>query len=309
MLLTAEARGVYAIAPTPFLPDGALDQASITRMAEFYAAAGVDGLTVLGILGEADKLLPEEAISVVKGAVAGLGNRPTVVGVSSSGLQSMRRLAHEAMDIGAAGIMFTPPPGARTDEQIAGYVRQAVETVGSDIPFVLQDHPTVTGVVMSPQLIRRIVQETPSCVMLKHEDWTGLEKLSLLRRWQKAGEMRELSILCGNGGLFLDREMTRGADGAMTGYAFPEMLIDVVEYYRAGNRESAQNLYDAHLPLLRYEQQPGVGLAVRKYILARRGAIAHGTLRTPGHSLSSETVADTDFLLGRLSRHDRRAAI
>ncbi|MGX8013605.1 dihydrodipicolinate synthase family protein [Mesorhizobium sp. ORM8.1] len=309
MLLTTEAKGVYAIAPTPFLPDGALDEASISRMAEFYAAAGVDGLTVLGILGEADKLLPEEAISVIKGAIAGLGNRPTIVGVSSLGLLAMRRLAHEAMDAGAAGIMFTPPPSARTDEQIAGYVRQAVEAVGSDIPFVLQDHPTATGVVMSPQLIRRIVQETSSCVMLKHEDWPGLEKLSALRRWQKAGEMRELAILCGNGGLFLDREMTRGADGAMTGYAFPEMLIDVVEHYRAENREAAQDLYDAHLPLLRYEQQPWIGLAVRKHILARRGAIGHSSLRTPGPLLSSETVADVNFLLGRLSRHDRRAAI
>lgn len=261
-------------------------------MAEFYAAAGVDGLTVLGILGEADKLLPEEAISVIKGAIAGLGNRCLIVGVSSSGLRAMRRLAHEAMDAGAAGIMFTPPPGARNDEQIAAYVRQAVEAVRLDIPFVLQGHPIVTGVVMSPQLIRRIVQETPSCVMLKHEDWPGLEKLSSLRRWQKAGEMRELAILCGNGGLFLDREMARGADGAMTGYAFPEMRIDIVEHYRVGNREAAQDLYDAHLPLLRYEQQPGIGLAVRKHILARRGAIAHSTLRTPSPSLSSETIAD-----------------
>ncbi|AZO71320.1 MAG: dihydrodipicolinate synthase family protein [Mesorhizobium sp.] len=309
MLLTCQARGVYAIAPTPFLPDGVIDEVSISRMAEFYAATGVDGLTVLGIMGEANKLLPEEAVTVVKATIAGFSGRPVIVGVSSPGLQSMRELAREAMDGGAAGVMFTPPSAMRTDEQISTYVRQAVEAIGSDVPFVLQDHPTVTGVVMSSQLIRRIVQETPSCVMLKHEDWPGLEKISLLRHWQNIGEMRELAILCGNGGLFLDCEMARGADGAMTGYAFPEMLIDVVAYHTVGNRVAAQDIYDAHLPLLRYEQQPGVGLAVRKHVLSRRGAIAHSALRSPGPSLSSKAVAEIDFLLERLSVHDRRAAL
>jgi 4-hydroxy-tetrahydrodipicolinate synthase len=82
-----------------------------------------------------------------------------------------------------------------------------------------------------------------------------------------------LSILCGNGGLFLDFEMDRGADGAMTGYAFPDMLADLVRHAQAGERDAAHDLFDAHLPLLRYEQQPGLGLAVRKHILVRRGAI------------------------------------
>ncbi|MBZ9798448.1 dihydrodipicolinate synthase family protein [Mesorhizobium sp. ES1-4] len=308
-MLTSQSKGVYAIAPTPFLPDGTLDEASISRMAEFYIAKGVDGLTVLGLLGEANKLVPEEAVSVVKASIDGFKGRPVIVGVSSPGLQSMRRLAREAMDLGAAGVMFTPPSGMRTDEQIATYVRQAVEAIGADVPFVLQDHPTVTGVVMSSQLIRRIVQETPSCVMLKHEDWPGLEKISLLRRWQSVGEMRDLAILCGNGGLFLDCEMARGADGAMTGYAFPEMLVDVVAHHSVGNRQAAQDIFEAHLPLLRYEQQPAVGLAVRKYILQKRGAIAHGTLRAPGSSLGSEAIAEIDFLLERLSGHDRSAVI
>lgn len=307
--LTHEAKGVYAIAPTPFLPDGGLDEASIARMTKFFVDAGVDGLTVLGIMGEANKLLPEEAVAVVKGVIANVGARPVVVGISAPGLLTMRRLARDAMEAGAAGVMFTPPSGMRTDDQIAGYVRQAVEAIGSDIPFVLQDHPTATGVVMSAGLIRRIVQENPSCAVLKHEDWPGLEKISSLRRWQKAGDLRDLSILCGNGALFLDFEMARGADGAMTGYAFPEMLVDVVKHCRAGDREAAHNLFDAHLPLLRYEQQPGIGLAIRKHVLMKRGAIAHSTLRVPRPVLTAETIAETEFLLERLGRHDRRAAI
>ncbi|WP_293196607.1 hypothetical protein [Ottowia sp.] len=80
---------------------------------------------------------------------------------------------------------------------------------------------------MTPGVIRRIVQALPSRVMLKHEDWPGLEKISALRGFEADGSMRHIAILCGNNGLFLDYEM-RGADGANTGHAFPDMLVDVV---------------------------------------------------------------------------------
>jgi 4-hydroxy-tetrahydrodipicolinate synthase len=126
--------------------------------------------------------------------------------------------------------------------------------------------------------------------------------------FQAEGSMRPISILCGNGGLFLDFEMERGADGAMTGYAFPDMLVDVVRLSAAGERARAHDLFDAHLPLLRYEQQPGVGLAVRKYVLQRRGAIASDAQRAPSAALPAKARAEVDFLLERLARVDRRAA-
>jgi 4-hydroxy-tetrahydrodipicolinate synthase len=152
------------------------------------------------------------------------------------------------------------------------------------------------------------VMDSPSCVMLKHEDWPGLEKISALRAFQKDGSLRPLSILTGNGGLFLDFEMERGADGAMTGYAFPEMLIDVVRLQREGRREEAHDLFDAHLPLVRYEQQQGVGLATRKYVMMKRGILASDAQRKPGAGLSATAKAEVDYLLTRLARHDNRAA-
>jgi len=144
-------------------------------------------------------------------------------------------------------------------------------------------------------------------VMLKHEDWPGLEKISAVRGFQKDGSMRPISILCGNGGLFLDFEMERGADGAMTGYAFPDMLVDVVNLQRNGKRDEAHDLFDAHLPLVRYEQQQGVGLATRKYVLQRRGAIASDAQRKPGSSLTAAAKAEIDYLLSRLAKRDPRA--
>ncbi|HTJ56426.1 MAG TPA: dihydrodipicolinate synthase family protein [Devosiaceae bacterium] len=303
------ARGVFPIAATPFLPDGRLDWNSVDRLTDFYLQSGATGLTILGIMGEAPKLDQDESLALVKQVVTRAHAIPVIVGVSSPGFAAMASLAKSSMEAGAAGVMIAPPSNLRTDDQIVTYYRQAVEAIGADIPFVIQDYPLLLSVVMTPGVIRRIVTENPSCVMLKHEDWPGLEKISALRKFQAEGTLRPISILCGNGGLFLDFETERGADGAMTGYAFPDMLSEVVKLAASGERDRAHDLFDAHLPLLRYEQQQGVGLAVRKYLLQKRGAIAHDSQRAPGSSLSPAAKAEVDYLLARLARRDDRAKI
>jgi len=300
--------GVFPIAPTPFLPEGTVDWASVDRLFDFYGRIGADGVTVLGIMGEAPKLEPHESLEILKRAVNILG-KPVIVGVSAPGFAAMRSLAREAMDAGAASVMIAPPNTLRTDDQITGYYAQAVEAIGADVPFVIQDYPLITSVQMTPGVIRKIVTDNASCVMLKAEDWPGLEKISLLRKWQKEGSLRDLAIMTANGGLFLDFEMERGADGSNTGYAFPEMLIDVVAFAKAGNRDAAHDLFDAHLPLLRYEQQPGVGLAVRKYVMMKRGILASDAQRKPGGTLSATARAEVDYLLARLAKTDPRAAL
>jgi 4-hydroxy-tetrahydrodipicolinate synthase len=306
MRLDETAQGVYPIAVTPFLPDGRVDSASVDRMTDFYVDCGATGLTILGIMGEAPKLDQEEALAITR-QVCARTKVPVIVGVSSPGFAAMRSLARGAMDLGAAGVMIAPPPSLRTDDQITTYYAQAVEAIGTDIPFVIQDYPLTLSVIMTPKVIRQIVQDHASCVMLKHEDWPGLEKISTLRGFTKDGSMKPISILCGNGGLFLDFEMERGADGAMTGYAFPDMLVDVVRLQQDGKRDAAHDLFDAHLPLLRYEQQQGVGLAVRKYVLQKRGAIASDAQRKPGPGLSAKAKTEIDYLLSRVARFDGRA--
>jgi 4-hydroxy-tetrahydrodipicolinate synthase len=305
--LTHMATGTFAIAPTPFHDDGRIDEKSIDRLTDFYADIGCDGVTVLGIMGEAPKLDGSEAEEVARCFVKRAKNMQVIVGVSAPGFAAMRSLARASMDAGAAGVMIAPTPTLRTDEQIVTYFRQAAEAIGPDIPWVLQDYPLTLSVIFTPEVIRRIVMDNPSCVMLKHEDWPGLEKISALRGFQKEGSLRPLSILTGNGALFLDFEMERGADGAMTGYAFPEMLIDVVRLSREFRRDAAHDLFDAHLPLIRYEQQPGIGLAVRKYVLQKRGIIASSAQRKPGSSLTPTARVEVDYLLSRVARVDRRA--
>mgnify|MGYP001028192332 FL=1 len=307
MKLTPDASGTFAIAPTPFHDDGRIDFDSIDRLSDFYGEVGCNGVTVLGILCEAPKMEADESLAVATRFIKRAKDKQIIVGVSAPGFAQMRTLARASMDAGAAAVMIAPPPHLRTDDQITGYFRQATEAIGTDIPWVLQDYPLTLTVVMTPAVIRKIIMDSPSCVMLKHEDWPGLEKISTLRGFQKDGSLKPISILVGNGGLFLDFEMERGVDGAMTGYAFPDMLVDVVNLSKAGKRDAAHDLFDAHLPLIRYEQQPGVGLAVRKYVLKKRGKIASDAQRKPGSSMSALACSEVEYLLSRVARFDKRA--
>jgi 4-hydroxy-tetrahydrodipicolinate synthase len=309
MKLTSNASGVFPIAPTPFFEDGKIDTSSIDRLADFYLSCGTSGLTVLGLMGEAPKLTHAESVAVAAQFVKKTPHLPVVVGVTAPGFASMRMLAQEVMSLGAAGVMIAPPNSLRTDEQIINYYKDASKSIGEDIPIVLQDFPISFLVQMSPKVIRDLVGEVSAIQVLKHEDWPGLEKISALRSYEKDGSMRHLAIMCGNGGLFLDFEMSRGADGSNTGYCFPEMLCDLIRLKKENAQDEAHDLFDAHLPLLRYEQQPGVGMAIRKYILFKRGLISTDAQRSPGGKLKATAIQEVDFLLRRLAKRDPRARV
>ena len=296
--------GVFVIAVTPFAEDGALDLASADRMVGFYLAMDVAGMTILGIMGEAAKLSGVESAAFTRRVMDRVGGRvPVVVGVSAAGLDPMRALAHEAMAAGAAGVMVAPAQGLGPEDRVQAYFGQVCEALGPDVPMCLQDYPMTTGVRLSVETILRITAEHPQIVMLKHEDWPGLAKLSRVRAESGTGEVPRLSILTGNSALFLPLEMRRGADGAMTGFAYPEMMVQVVALAQAGDHDRAEDVFDAYLPLVRYEQQLGLGLAIRKETLRRRGAIASAHVRAPGPAM---TRADHDDLARLVARLERR---
>lgn len=300
-LITTESKGVFVIAVTPFTDTQAVDLASVDSVTDFYFDKGADGLTILGMMGEAPKLTQKEALDVTRRTLARAAGRPVVVGVSAPGLAAIDELTKAVMDLGAAGVMVAPPGTLKTDDQIFSYYQSVIDTIGGEVPLVLQDFPLVTGIHISSPLLGRIIEASPSIVMLKHEDWPGLAKISDIRVAEAKGR-RRLSILCGNGGVFLPEEMERGADGAMTGFAFPEMMVEVVRLAGSGDMERAQDVFDAYLPLVRYEQQPGLGLAVRKHTLHKRGAIASPAQRRPGAPLSALAIAEVDRLIARQER-------
>lgn len=296
-----QARGVYIISATPFAENGALDHESLERLVDFYIDHGVTGLTILGMMGEANKMTPDERRSVIDTVLARTGDVPVIVGVSDPGMVNLVDLASYSMDKGAAGILVAPNAGPAREDRIETYFHNVCDAIGPDVPICFQDFPLATGQPVSTGLIRRLSQERAQIVMLKHEDWPGLTKISQLRKQEEDAGVARLSILTGNGGLYLPQELQRGADGAMTGFAYPEALVQTVELHHAGKVDEAEDLFDRYLPILRHEQQPGFGLGVRKYILMRRGAISSAATRAPGPKMEAVDIAEAERLMKRLS--------
>jgi 4-hydroxy-tetrahydrodipicolinate synthase len=301
--LDETARGVYIISATPFLENGEVDLASADRLVDFYIEKGVSGITILGIMGEANKMAPEESVAFLECIMKRAGSSvPIVVGVSDAGLDNLVRLSKISMDNGAAGVMVAPLPGLATEEKIYNYFSQVFNALGDDIPVCYQDYPQSTRTEISVPLFNRMVADFDQLVMLKHEECPGLTKVSKVRQASDEG-LRRVSILVGNGGLYLPQELARGADGAMTGFAFPEMLVAVVALFQAGEKDRAEDLFDAYLPLVRHEQQPGFGLALRKETLHRRGIISSPKVRAPGPSLSAIDKDELTRLISRVERN------
>ncbi len=301
--LDETASGVFIISATPFAVDGALDLESADRLVDFYLDKGVSGITVLGMMGEAQKMAPDESAAFLTRVLRRVNGRvPLIVGVSNPGLDNLVRLTRFSMDLGAAGVMIAPLAGLTTEEKIYRYFAEVFAALGSGIPVCYQDYPFATKSDISVPLFNRLVTEFEQLVMLKHEDWPGLSKISRVRQSSDEG-VRRVSILVGNGGLYLPQELARGADGAMTGFAYPEMLVQVVALHAAGEQDKAEDLFDAYLPLVRHEQQPGFGLALRKEVLYRRGIIASPTVRTPGPSLNEVDHKELARLISRVERN------
>ena len=159
-MITETTRGVFVIAATPFTGAGEVDFPSIDRMVDYYLQRGADGLTVLGVMGEAPKLTQVEAIAVVKATLARMNGRPVIVGVSAPGLAAIGELTRAVMDMGAAGVMVAPPGSLKTDDQIFTYYQNVVDAIGANVPVVLQDFPLVTGIHISSSLLGRIIETT-----------------------------------------------------------------------------------------------------------------------------------------------------
>ena len=145
-----KSHGVFIISTTPFSKDGSIDFDSVDSLVEFYIEKRVSGMTILGMMGEANKLSANESENFVKHVIKRVNNRvPVVVGVSDAGLQNLVRLSQFSMDSGCAGVMVAPISGLNTEKKLYGYIAQVFDALGPDIPVCYQDYPQSTGVHLS----------------------------------------------------------------------------------------------------------------------------------------------------------------
>ena len=286
--------GVFPILATPFHDDENLDLESFDRLVRFIGGLGVDGITILGVLGEANRLLDSERETLIRTAVTAAGKMPVIVGASHSGTRAALELAQMAQELGAQAVMVTPHAEAvPNDERIVEYYKTIAG--GLKIPIVLQDHPTSTQVHMTASLLLRLVRDVPRIASIKEEAVPTAPKIRALTSAMKE---RKVPVLTGLGALYGLFDLEAGSSGFNTGFAFPEALTAMVKCARAADWKKVREIYTRFLPLIVFEQQPGV--AVRKEILRLRGAIGSGAVRHPGASLQPGTSAQLHKLLDEL---------
>ncbi len=281
--------GIFHILATPFTDDGALDVEGLPRLVEAVLATGVNGLTILGIAGEAHRLTDEERRRVVEDVVkAAAGYVPVVVGVSAPGTHLAAGFAAMAREHGADAVMVAPPAGARNLDAVAEYYQAVARAAGR--PLVLQDEPVTTGVVMPAPFLARLIAELPTAEAVKLEEPPTPPKITRLA----ALAARRVAVFGGLGGVYFFEELSRGADGAMTGFPYPEALRAIREHFVAGRRDEARALFYHWLPLIRFESQPGsvpgTSLAIRKEILRRRGWLRSAYVRHPASPPDAATL-------------------
>jgi len=288
--------GIYHILATPFREDGALDTAGLPRLIESALATGITGFTILGIAGEAHRLTDEERRRVVETVVKETRGRvPVAVGVSASGTHLATTFARMAREHGADALMVAPPAGLKNLDAVAEYYRAVAEATG--LPIVLQDEPVTTQVNMPAPFIAQVCADIAQIQAVKLEEPPTLPKITRLRAL--FGD--RVAIFGGLGGVYFFEELSRGADGAMTGFPYPEALRGIREHFVAGRRDQARALFYRWLPLIRYESQPGAvpgtSMAIRKEIFRRRGWIASARVRPPSPGLDSGTLDELGELL------------
>jgi len=285
--------GVYPILATPFRADQSLDLESFDRLIRFMAQLGVGGVTILGVLGESNRMLDHERAELIKTAVKAAGDMPVIVGTSYSGTQAALGLSQVAESLGADGVMVTPQAEpVPNEDRVFEYYRTIADGIG--IPLVVQDHPASTAVHMSVALIARIVAEIPRVACFKEEATPTPPKIRALRQAMKA---RSVPILTGLGALYGQFDLEAGSSGFNTGFAFPEVLMAMVKANKVGDAARVRDLYTHFLPLIVFEQQPGV--AVRKEILRSRGAIQTSKARHPGADLQPATAEQLHALIAQ----------
>jgi 4-hydroxy-tetrahydrodipicolinate synthase len=289
-----QATGVFPVLPTPFHDDGTLDLNSLRRVVDLFIAGGASGFTALGVTGEVARLDELERAAVLDAVVSQVNGRvPVIAGTTAEGLRLCIEYSKRAQAAGAKAVMVSPPRMPKLNsESVVNHYRALAEAL--DIDIVVQDFPPISGFTMESALLARIAREIPKARIIKLEDPpTPLKTAQIL----KQAEGVPVAILGGLGGVYLLEELIAGAAGAMTGFAYPEMLVEVVQLYHAGQVNEAADKFFRYVPLMRFEFQQGIGMSCRKEMLLRRGVLSSAAIRPPGAVMDRSAYAALDLLI------------
>jgi 4-hydroxy-tetrahydrodipicolinate synthase len=288
-------RGVYNVAPTPFHPNGDVDEESIRRLTDFLLERGVDGITILGVDGEAEKVSDVERGQIIAKFIEAADDRiPICVGTSHAATDRCVAFSREAELLGARAVMVAPPRLTRSSNEALRRHYLAV-AASIDVPIVMQDYPAASGIYMSPEFFSQIADDTPQCRYIKLEDDPTPVKITRVLSLNPS-----LNVFGSSGGMMFLEELVHGIVGVMTGFAYSEILVDIYCKFRDGDIEGATEVFNRYCSIIRFEFQRDIGLAIRKYIYYKRGAIASPSMREPYVPIDDSTIEDLNRVLSSL---------
>ncbi|MFN0166118.1 MAG: dihydrodipicolinate synthase family protein [Bryobacteraceae bacterium] len=290
--------GIIPIVITPFHDDGRVDYDSQRRVVGHLVESGAHGLGLFGNASEGYTLSAEERTELMRVIVREVAGRvPLVVSSGHTGTDVAVQQSRQAEDEGADALMVLPPyllkPGP---EGIFDYFQAISNAVR--IPIMVQDAPLMTQVAMGASLLARMAKEIGNVRYAKVEAPPTAPKISEVKRL--AGD--SLTILGGLNSHFLLEELGRGAVGTMPGSDMIPGLVRVWNLYREGRLDEARSDFNRHLPLIRYELQPGLGVSVMKHNFKAAGIIASARVRQPTQSIDAEGVKEVETILSDLRR-------
>ena len=268
--------GVWGVVATPYDRKLQVDHDSLRRLVGHYAGIGVSGLTVLGVFGEAAALSRAERASVLR-TVRETVDLPLVVGLTALATAPACEEADAALaaagDRVAALMVQVNSPVADTT---AAHLNEVATHTAT--PVVIQDYPIASGVTIPTAALRDVVAAVPAAAAVKAEAPPTPPAIAAL-------SALGVPVFGGLGGIGLLDELSCGAAGAMTGFSYPEALVACVRAYREGGYPAARAVFAPYLPLVNFEQQARIALAVRKECLRARGLIADAAVRPPAAAL------------------------
>jgi len=290
----------YSILQTPFDADGAIDSASLLRLLHHRENCGCDGLFLLGVASEAmflSRAEQEDVVGVVMGEL--YGRLPVLVAAYAPATAAVIELGRRWTDLGASGVVVLPPyTTAPTDDAVVRHY--AAVTDALDVPVIAQDEPNTSGVAMSAALLARLTREVEGVAAFKVEGQPVTQRLSAVR--DLVGNTRPLYSAAGTSFV---QELERGSSGMMTGYPYPEVIVETLARFHDGDAAGANALWDRLMPLTAMDARPGLMWAVRKEILKRRGLIDHATVRDPAPAIDAATRDEVGELIDRLELAER----
>jgi 2-keto-3-deoxy-L-arabinonate dehydratase len=285
-----EFEGIFPIVLTTFDDNYEIDERSQLALVNYLIDCGVHGIALFGNASEGYTLSESEKERLIKLIIKEVRGRvPVFVSSGHTGTHVAVELSRQAQEGGADGLMVLPPYFLKPSvEDLIGYYRAISDAVS--IPIMIQDAPLLTGVNISAAQIALIAKECPKVRYVKVESPPTTLKVNEVK--SAAGD--SVVIFGGLNGHFFIEESQRGARGTMPGSDMMPMFVKVWHLYKAGKLKEARVEFNRHLPLIRFELQPGLGVSAMKHNLKVLGIIDHATVRPPTRSLDPIGVEELE---------------